>query len=39
MKVIPIPEFPAVASLIAFFVGVIGAAIFTLITNEDKSFL
>ncbi|MGA2913362.1 MAG: hypothetical protein ABSE07_07575 [Methanoregula sp.] len=33
-KVIPIPEFPAIAILIAFFVGIIGAALYILSIKE-----
>jgi len=33
-EVIPIPEFPAIAILIAFFVGIIGAALYILSIKE-----
>ncbi len=34
-EVIPIPEFPTVALLIAFLVGIIGAVVFIVSTKEN----
>ena len=34
-EVIPVPEFPAIAILIAFIVGIIGAVLYILNTREN----
>jgi len=34
-EVIPIPEFPTVAILIAFLIGIIGAVLFLVSTKEN----